>query len=452
MEVFCCACGCVCVCRSALRSSIRSLLWTSVVLCLLLLLLFGPPYVILSLLEEFDIAHSDNVEWWRSHLSPWRWIMQSSTVAPSALLFLYTQILGYEECFFAMMTPESMASEAEESKKDKQTEEKDGKKEKSEEETIALLVPGSDEDIGRSLEHALRIRPRPSFFASARGYLARVAPLVLMGLCVTAIQSIPGVHAYVPSLWLLKLAAKLGFLKRKTRLLVRIAIIGVLAAIIYSHTLRLLCYEALHVYMATMSLSRELFDTYLSRLDAKETKKSDEEENEDDTQEMSTLRSTTTNNTKSSVSPTTDAAVPADPSIDASVSDAVEFHQPEADLYEDPADDWEELPATRSSSQMIKRKAGGGSVVSSAGHRLMPSSSMLLSMPPLPHTSARSFLSAHSALLAGVGVVFVIPFKLSALVGIVLAPIAHAAAANVLLYAVQQQGWRATGGRAARNG
>lgn len=65
--------------------------------------------------------------------------------------------------------------------------------------------------------------------------------------------------------------------------------------------------------------------------------------------------------------------------------------------------------------------------------------------PPLPHPSARAFLRVHSALLCGVGLVFIVPFSRSALLGLLLCPVAHAAAACVLVDVVRREKEAAAG-------
>lgn len=187
----------------SLRKSLLYVLLTSAILFSVLFALFLPPSLCLALWHWVSPLPGDSLMLWEQRLSPWAWIRSSSTVAPSVVLFCFSQISGFEECFFAL-----------------------------------LAQPNQPDRTGIELEKALRARARPTMLASCWAYVQRAFPLLALGLFVTILQHVPLLGRFVPSLWLLKFASKLGLMKSGGNVSNKIGIAAVLLVIVYSQTVR----------------------------------------------------------------------------------------------------------------------------------------------------------------------------------------------------------------------
>lgn len=305
------------------------------------------------------------------------WMRWSSQIgAPSIVLFVYTNIIGFEECFFAMIGSSSDSS-------------------------------SGPNEIGQSLVESLRQRIRPSRWRLLWNYMLRIIPLLGVGMMVTLLQRLPYIHTFVPSLWIIQFTLRLHRQNHDRSLWKLIGLILLLILIIYLPLLQHICYNLFQFYLSTLSLTRELFDTYLSRLE--------EEEDEDDD-------GTTKKDTKKM-----------------KVDDVKDDNERTSSLSSSSSSSLESSDMRRP-FRMIQQSPGGPSIRyerTLANSDPSTSSSSSSSSPatrldPLPHSSSRMFLSRHGCTLLGLGVTFILPFRLSNLFGLILAPVSHAAAGYVL--------------------
>jgi len=262
------------------------------------------------------------------------------TWTPSIVLFIYTQIMGWENVFLQTLqtcpgTNQRHANHAVVHTHD-------------------VLPSSSASTAILSLQH----HPRPSRVILACRYIRRAVPLMVAGSFIFLIQQVPFLARYTPSITLVKVAQRLGTLSKAGSIKSKILLAIALVLVIRSNDIQQACYWIFHLYLYTMAIARELLDTYLCRLDYRRGKT-----------HKSQRREVRTDDQQSSPPPVT-------------------THQ-----HADP-------------TAMTRRRTAGASSPTLASTSSSPSSST--GIPPLPHTSSRHFLRLHSGHIFGFGLTFVL--------------------------------------------